>query len=491
MDPLGLLSGMTESSDLPRWSNVPIGKVLESKEDKESPFPVNIDINDKVCLWEGDITKLKCDVIVNSTNEALNDKNPVSERIHKVAGPLLREEVRQELQSCRTGEAKMTKGYELPSRYVIHTVGPRYNTKYKTAAESALFMSYRNVLQLARENNLISIGLGVINTTRRGYPPEEGAHIALRTVRRFLEKNIDTFDVVVFVVEPIDESTYKRLMPLYFPRDLREERYAAECLPADVGNEEGEPFLPERQIRIMDKPLKTMSGIDLLNSFVGRHPFAKVAADNDMKRKARLQGRSQEEMDYLEHQRKYSQWVKRSRTEDFTEISKMGFLYNPGVDKNGRPVVVFVGRYFPANAIDLNKAVSYFIHFMDSLASREYVMVYFHTLTTEDHQLDMGFLKDFYELLDQKYRRNMHALYVIHGNILQRIIAWFFLMINAASIKDKVHFLNGVQYLYDVINPDQLEIPPFVMEHDVQENGPNYHTPAAAYRAQVLGMENS
>lgn len=480
MDPLGLLSGITEADCLPRWSNTPPSRCPELFEERDSPFPVNQEINERVSLWDGDITKLKCDVIINSTNEALNDKNPVSERIHKVAGPLLREEVRQELQSCRTGEAKMTKGYNLPARYVVHTVGPRYNTKYKTAAESALYMCYRNVLQLSRESTLSSIGLGVINTTRRGYPPEEGAHIALRTVRRYLERNIDAFDIVVFVVEPIDESTYKRLMPLYFPRDKKEEQYAVEYLPTDIGNEEGEPFLPERQIRIMDKPLKAHNGIDLLNSFVGRHPFSAVAADHDTGRRARLEGRTQEEMDILEQQRKYSQWVKRSRTEDFTDIAKMGFLYNPGVDRQGRPIVVFIGRYFPAHAIDLNKAVSYFIHFMDSIASREYIFIYFHTLTTEDHHLDLGFLKDFYELLDTKFRRNMHALYIVHGTIWQRIVAWFFLMINAASIKEKVEFVNGVQLLYDTINPDQLELPPFIMEHDVQENGPQYHTSTTA-----------
>jgi len=485
-DPLGLLTGITDAETLPLWSECVPSKCPTFTEERDSLFPINPDINDKVCLWEGDITKLKCDLIVNSTNEGLNDKNPVSERIHRIAGPLLREEVRSELQLCRTGEAKMTKGYNLPARYVVHTVGPRYNTKYKTAAESALFMCYRNVLQLARENNLSSLGLGVINTTRRGYPPEEGAHIALRTVRRYLEKNIDAFGVVVFVVEPIDESTYRRLMPLYFPRDKNEEQYAIECLPTDLGNEEGEPFIAERQIRIMDKPMKGHDGIDLLNSFVGRHPFSAVAGDHDTSRKARLQGRTQEEMEILEQQRKYSQWVKRSRTEDFTDISKMGFLYNPGVDQSGRPIVVFIGRYFPAHAIDLNKAVSYFIHFMDSIASREYVFIYFHTLTTEDHQLDMGFLKDFYDMLDVKYRRNMHSFNIVHGSIWQRVVTWFFLMFNAGSIKDKFKFLTGVQFLYDTINPDQLELPPFVLEYDIQENGPSYHTPVSAFNQPAI-----
>ena len=62
----------------------------------------------------------------------------------------------------------------------------------------------------------------------------------------------------------------------------------------------------------------------------------------------------------------------------------------------------------------------------------------------------------------------MHSLYIVHGTIWQRVVAWFFLMFNAASIKDKVEFVSGVQFLYNKINPDQLEIPPFIMEYDVQ-----------------------
>ena len=67
-----------------------------------------------------------------------------------------------------------------------------------------------------------------------------------------------------------------------------------------------------------------------------------------------------------------------------------------------------------------------------------------------------------------RYRRNMHALYIVHGTIWQRIVAWFFLIFNAASIREKVQFVSGVQFLYDTINPDQLELPPFVLEYDVQ-----------------------
>eukprot|EP00794_Sanderia_malayensis_P002643 gene2643-3060_t len=485
-DPLSTLTGIVDAVSLKRWSTTDVPYYPDYLEQRESKFPVEDDINSKIALWEGDITKLIADIIVNPTNESLNDKNPLSERIHKRAGALLKEECRNNLTSCRTGEAKVTKGYELPARYVAHTVGPRYNVKYKTAAESALFMCYRSVLSHSREHHLKSIGMSVIHTTRRGYPPEEGAHIALRAVRRFMEQNPGDFDVIVFVVEPIDESIYKRLLPLYFPRSKAEEQHAVSLLPNDVGNKDGEPYIEDRQIRIDEKPMrkdmdlladKDTDGMDLINSYVGRHPFSTVAGDNDQSRRARLYGRSPEEIDVLEQQRKYAKWVKRSRTEDLSDIIKLRFLYQSGVDYLGRPVVVFVGRNLPAQGVDLNKVLSHFINVMDPIASRDYVIVYFNSLTTQDNSLSLSFLKDVYEMLDIKYRRNLKDLFVVHGNFWDRIVTWFFTLFSAASIKDKIHFITGVQYLYDYISPDQLEMPPFVLEYDLQENGPSYHSP--------------
>ncbi|KAL6031353.1 hypothetical protein STEG23_006893, partial [Scotinomys teguina] len=113
-----------------------------------SPFLYNRDINGKVVLWKGDVALLNCTAIVNTSNESLTDKNPVSESIFMLAGPDLKEDL-QKLKGCRTGEAKLTKGFNLAARFIIHTVGPKYKSRYRTAAESSLYSCYRNVLQLA------------------------------------------------------------------------------------------------------------------------------------------------------------------------------------------------------------------------------------------------------------------------------------------------------------------------------------------------------
>ncbi|KAK6627925.1 hypothetical protein RUM44_010407 [Polyplax serrata] len=148
-----------------------------------------------------------------------------------------------------------------------------------------------NVLQKAYELKLASVGLSVINSVRRNYPPDEGAHIALRTVRRFLEKYPDSFDVLVFVVDSTDFGIYEILLPLYFPRSEAEENKARWQLPTDIGGPHGEPILPDRQIRIIDNPQHTFGNEELsalssndccLN--IGEHAFSQMQGDLDQQR---------------------------------------------------------------------------------------------------------------------------------------------------------------------------------------------------------------
>ncbi|TYJ43842.1 hypothetical protein E1A91_A03G181100v1 [Gossypium mustelinum] len=176
-----------------------------------------------------------------------------SQGLYAAAGPGLAEECAT-LGGCRTGMAKVTNAYDLPARRVIHTVGPKYAVKYHSAAENALSHCYRSCLELLIENGLRSIAMGCIYTEAKNYPREPAAHVAIRTVRRLLEKQKDKITAVVFCTSTSsDTETYKRLLPLYLPRDKHEEAVAISKLPADVGDENGETIIHERKIRI--KPL--------------------------------------------------------------------------------------------------------------------------------------------------------------------------------------------------------------------------------------------
>ncbi|XP_061579296.1 ganglioside-induced differentiation-associated protein 2 [Cololabis saira] len=484
MDPLGARSQFVDIQTLPTWQQ----QLIEDGKDKTrldrsdsqqafpSPFPFRADINRKIILHTGEVALLNCTAIVSTSNESLNDKNPVSENITQLAGPELREDLLK-LKGCRTGEAKLTKGFNLAARFIIHTVGPKYKSKYRTAAESSLYSCYRNILQLAVEQSMTSVGLCVVSTTKRGYPLEDATHIALRTVRRFLEYHGNSVEMVVFAVSDTEEPAYKKLLPLYFPRSKREEKASLPLIPADIGNSEGEPVVPERQIRIAEKPgsLEDTCEEDSLEldlDRVGNHAFARMEGDVDKQRKQILQGQMSEAAMQKQHQRNYSRWLCRARAEDLSDIAALKALYHTGVDICGRTVMVLVGRNIPVTLIDVEKALLYFIHVMDHITVKEYVVVYFHTLTGEHNHLDSDFLKNLYDIVDTKFKKNLKAFYFVHPTFRSKVSTWFFTTFSVSGLKDKVRYLDNLQQLFTCIKPEQIDIPPFVLEYDARVNGP-------------------
>lgn len=152
----------------------------------------------KIEIKIGDITHEKVDAIVNAANRSLLGGGGVDGAIHRASGPELLKECSR-LDGCETGQAKITKGYNLPARYIIHTVGPVWRGgKYKE--EELLSLCYKNSLALAQEYHLKSISFPSISTGAYRFPIKIAAGIALNTVKTFLDKDPNVFEKVIFVL---------------------------------------------------------------------------------------------------------------------------------------------------------------------------------------------------------------------------------------------------------------------------------------------------
>jgi len=165
---------------------------------------------DIIEVRKGDITKLEVDAIVNAANTSLLGGGGVDGAIHRAAGPELLE-FNKRLGGCPTGKAKISPGFNLPAKYIIHTVGPVWNGG-KNNEDELLANCYRNSLMLAAENNVKSIAFPAISTGVYRFPLERAAQIAVKEVNEFLNQNKSIEKIIFVCFDAENFDIYSRLL---------------------------------------------------------------------------------------------------------------------------------------------------------------------------------------------------------------------------------------------------------------------------------------
>ncbi|KAG5715417.1 MACRO domain-containing protein 2 [Termitomyces sp. T112] len=217
-------SNLDESSNIVRLAKIPTiaerykKSTLEAAVSDKILYQPNSALLERISIYQGDITRVEVDSIVNAANKSLLGGGGVDGAIHHAAGPRLLEECRT-LNGCMTGNSKITRGYCLPARYVIHTVGPVYSPDAAEEKARQLASCYRTSLEVAVENQVRHVAFPSVSTGIYGYPIVDATRVALDQVRRFVESEPGkTLERVVFVVwSNKDLEAYESLVPEYFP----------------------------------------------------------------------------------------------------------------------------------------------------------------------------------------------------------------------------------------------------------------------------------
>ncbi len=524
---LELPSDFDFSTSLPESSSLP-----------NVVFEVNESLNDKIILHLGDVASLHVDAVVNSTNEEMKLFTHIIER----GGPELERECRElHPGGCRTGECRVTRGFNLPATHVIHTVGPMFTEKYAAAAEHALLNTYRNSLAIVREERWRSVAFPCIYRSEKLYPRLDGAHVALRTIRLLLEKVGDSIDTVVFAHESgSDYEIYRKLLPIYFPRNEKEEEYSARALLAyqmkeiELGraeyshdgrvryNDLGEKIVLSRDIRIAgtfsnsrasvssssvssvssslssisstssflssssydyNKCTSISSGISQspmrgggysppeyeTSSFGGRRDRDKTKKSGDFNKKTITPNNT------AFFSQPYEKLLRRARCDPMKDIVALNVVYEvAGKDADGRPVLVIIGKYLPVEEEMLNRVFLHLIKTADAIVDHKkgFVVLYANSEMSV-REPALSWLRKAYNVLDRRYKKNLHRIFVIHPTKALKFRIWFArLFLSRKFFRKKLKYIDSLGCLYHIggFKSENLPLPAHIFRCDKANN---------------------
>jgi O-acetyl-ADP-ribose deacetylase (regulator of RNase III) len=236
----------------------------EASKEPVYPFTINPELNAKIFLHLGAGYKIPCDTLIVGQNEQLSDRNDDNAALVTLGGPVLEQELALAA-PVQTGESVITSGGSLACTWIVHAIGPRFDERYLTAAEHALFSAYKTALVLALEKQTKDLIITCIYSPKKKYPRFDAAHIALRTVRKLLQHPSlsNQFSRIMFAVPTQDDyEIYSALLAAYFPRNEQELEASLNLLPKELGDEWGEITVGDRVLKVSAGP-KPLSAEEL------------------------------------------------------------------------------------------------------------------------------------------------------------------------------------------------------------------------------------
>jgi len=359
-------------------------------------------------------------------------------------------------------------------------------------------------LEVLKDNKLSSIAFCVVNTDRKMYPKRAAIHIALRTVRRFLDKYGKNIQTVVFAIPPSDRAVfdlYRSCMPLYFPRSEQEWLVSGKLLPNDigllaclhacvfaclliifVGNEIGEPVNLERVISIGQQPASAAAAaaeVPAKKSVVIGKGFSETSANPDEERALADSLKSKEQLAREAETRRYNSYLRLAREEDLADLAALNFVYQSGCDGEGRPIICIVASHLPAATADLNRVLLYLIKVLDPLVQNDFNIIYFHTNITSANRPPLDWLKECYGIFNRKYKKNLKRMFIVHPSFWAKVVLGFVKLFVSAKFWKKVTYTQKLMDLYRDFDPKSLKIPGKILQFD-QDEFPHSYTAAYA-----------
>lgn len=440
-----------------RWFDKDFGTSSSSTAvpvDDTLPFSVNPAIAAKVrwitCAHIGRLDVGALAMSLNDGTRSLEMKNEILE----LGGEEMVDEFEHVMgDKFASGEARSVKGWgNLSAKYVLPFVGPAYKAKFHGAAVRTLHSSIREVLKLASEFDCRSVAIPMSYVDPRAqFPQEDAVHTILRTTRRWLEQLPCIETVVFFTNDASVLDTFGALLPLYFPRTAAEAHEALARLPSDYpfGDEFGE--LHSKSADMLHPP--DHAEVETLN-------FAPFCA-NDCK------GRGAEDMQdeilYMHYLREAHQM----RTEMWTEMQKLCFLYvRPPIanDVFSVPIVTLIGANWPQNVAH-EFLMQYVVRTLDPVVRSEYSFLYVHSSASYHSSPSLQMLQEVLRMAQLRYKYTLKRFYILHPTWAVKAalaLGWAFMStelwentVYCESIRDLEEFVRG-----------KVQLPAFVTSYE-------------------------